>query len=76
MGRSTFCTLTGQPFGFCSLLIYGIYTIYKKNVTSMTSAPRFFHTLQQQLPAAVAKLQDIDAEALARRSGFLARSST
>jgi len=42
----------------------------------MTSAPRFFHTLQQQLPAAVAKLQDIDAEALARRSGFLARSST
>jgi hypothetical protein len=34
----------------------------------------FFRTLEQQLPVAVAKLQDIDAEALARHAGFLARS--
>jgi len=40
----------------------------------MNKPSRFFHSLQQQLPAAVARLQDIDAEALARRSGFLARA--
>ena len=40
----------------------------------MNNPQRFFHSLQQQLPAAVARLQDLDAEALARRSGFLARS--
>lgn len=43
------------------------------NVNSTHPRP-FFHTLEQQLPVAVAKLQDIDAEALARHSGFLARS--
>ena len=43
------------------------------NVNSTSPHP-FFHTLEQQLPVAVAKLQDIDAEALARHSGFLARS--
>ena len=44
------------------------------NVKSRNNPQRFFHTLQQQLPAAVARLQDLNAEALARRSGFLARS--
>jgi Transposase DDE domain len=44
------------------------------NVNSRTNPCRFFNTLQQQLPAAAARLQDIPAEALARRSGFLARS--
>ena len=40
----------------------------------MNNPQRFFNSLQQQLPAAVARLQDLDAEALARRSGFLARA--
>ena len=33
----------------------------------------FFHTLQQHLPAAVARLQAMDTEAMARRCGFLVR---
>lgn len=44
------------------------------HVNSKTHSPRFFNTLQQQLPAAVAKLHNIQAEALARRSGFLIRT--
>jgi hypothetical protein len=40
----------------------------------MNNPHALFHALQQQLPAAVARLQGIDAEALARRSGFLVRS--
>jgi len=44
------------------------------NVNSKTSSPRFFNALAQQLPAAVAKLHHIEAEALARRSGFLRRT--
>jgi len=40
----------------------------------MNNPPHIFDTLQEQLPAAVAQLQDLDAEALARRSGFLDRS--
>ena len=44
------------------------------NVNPVTNPHRFFNTLQRQLPAAVAKLQDIDTETLARRSGFLTRS--
>jgi hypothetical protein len=37
------------------------------------NANPFFHTLQQHLPAAVARLQAIDTEAIARRCGFLFR---
>ena len=40
----------------------------------MNKLSGFFHTLQPQISAAVARLQAIHAEALARRSGFLARS--
>jgi hypothetical protein len=44
------------------------------NVNPRNKAPRFCNKLQQQLPAAVARLHDIDAEARARHSGFPARS--
>jgi len=39
----------------------------------MQNPADFFDTLQQQLPAILAKLQDLDVEALARQSGFLKR---
>ena len=40
----------------------------------MQNPSAFFNTLQQPLPAILSKLQDLDAEALARQSGFLERS--
>src|SRR6266481_4727082 len=41
---------------------------------AMQNPSAFFDTLQQQLPAILSKLQDLDTEALARQSGFLQRS--
>ena len=40
----------------------------------MQNPAGFFGTFQQQLPAILAKLQHLDAEAIARQSGFLKRS--
>lgn len=43
------------------------------NPNAISHSHPFFHTLQQHLPAAVARLQAIDTEAIARRCGFLVR---
>jgi hypothetical protein len=39
----------------------------------MQNPAAFFHTLEQQVPATLSKLQDLDVEALARQTGFLER---
>jgi hypothetical protein len=43
------------------------------NLNAIAHAHPFFHTLQQHLPRAVARLQAIDTEAIARGCGFLVR---
>jgi hypothetical protein len=39
----------------------------------MQNPSAFFHAFQQQVPATLSKLQDLDVEALARQTGFLER---